>query len=151
MDTQKEQIVNLLQNWIDQRPGLDPRDYGFGRDGWNNYRRESARITQQKRDAQILLNHVASSQITAAELIEAFPRSFSGRLELKQEGNEYRLSYCTGQYWPTEYRAAACAVLASALWAYHREDYKDSEHIGDDLRKAFKRMFGASLSRRWFD
>ena len=34
------------------------------------------------------------------------------------------LDYCTGQYWPTEYRAAACAVLASALWAYWRADMK---------------------------
>jgi hypothetical protein len=31
------------------------------------------------------------------------------------------LDYCTGQYWPTEYRAAVCAVLASLLWAHARE------------------------------
>lgn len=34
------------------------------------------------------------------------------------------LDYCTGQYWPTEYRAAACAVLASVLWGWFRSDMK---------------------------
>jgi hypothetical protein len=32
-----------------------------------------------------------------------------------------RLDYTTGQYWPTEYRRAAAAVLASALWSYWRD------------------------------
>lgn len=31
------------------------------------------------------------------------------------------IDYCTGQYWPTEYRRAVCAVLASAIWDYWRE------------------------------
>jgi hypothetical protein len=30
------------------------------------------------------------------------------------------IGYCTGQYFPTEYRRAVCAVLASALWEYTR-------------------------------
>lgn len=30
------------------------------------------------------------------------------------------IDYCTGQYWPTEYRRAVCAVLASALRDYQR-------------------------------
>lgn len=32
------------------------------------------------------------------------------------------LDYCTGQYWPTEYRKAACAVLASAVWSWMRDE-----------------------------
>lgn len=32
------------------------------------------------------------------------------------------VDYCTGQYFPTEYRRAVCAVLASALWDYTREN-----------------------------
>jgi hypothetical protein len=34
--------------------------------------------------------------------------------------NRAVIDYCTGQYWPTEYRRAVCAVLASALWEYTR-------------------------------
>lgn len=151
MDTpSKDTIIDLLYTWINQRPGLDPNDYGYGREGWNAYRSESRRITQQKQDALILLNAVERSAITADDLIKAF-RAFSGRLSIKQEGSEYRLSYCTGQYWPTEYRAAACAVLASALWDYHRSDVADSDHAGDDLRKKFVRMFGRSIASRWLD
>lgn len=150
MDITKEQIVNLLEAWINQRPGLDPQNYGYGREGWNNYRSESRRITRQKKDAQELLVAVEYSGIKAPELLEAF-RAYSGRLQIKQEGEEFRLEYCTGQYFPTEYRAAVCAVLATALWDYHRPDYETSEHPGDELRRMFKRRFGASMQRRWFD
>ncbi len=31
------------------------------------------------------------------------------------------IEYTTGQYMPTEYRKAVCAVLASALWEYTRD------------------------------
>ena len=47
------------------------------------------------------------------------------------------LDDCVGQYWPTEYRAAACAVLASALWAYWRAgmtpDGKRTETFSDGI------------------
>lgn len=150
MELTKEIIIDLLEAWIKQRPGLDPRDYGWGREGWNAYRSESHRITQQKKDAEILLNAVRYSGIKAEELAGAF-KAYSGRLEIKQEGDEYKLSYCTGQYFPTEYRAAACAVLARALWDYHRPDYENNEHAGDSLRKMFKRRFGRSIQERWLD
>jgi hypothetical protein len=146
----KENILTLLEEWINQRPGLDPRDYGWGRDGWLNYRQESARITRQKQDALILLRAVEYSQITAEDLIKAF-RAYSGRLQLAHNEKGHYLEYCTGQYWPTEYRAAACAVLASALWDYHRPDYADDDHAGDKLRAMFKRRFGRGIASRWLD
>lgn len=68
-----------------------------------------------------------------------------------------RLKYCTGQYWPTEYRAAACAVLASALWAYWRDCCPDDEAArrglspGSWVRCTARRELGAPLARRWFD
>jgi hypothetical protein len=150
MNITKEEIVSLLEAWIKQRPGLDPRDYGWGREGWLNYRSESRRITRQKRDAETLLRAVEYSGIKAPELLEAF-RAYSGRLQIKQDGEKFILEYCTGQYCPTEYRAAACAVLASALWDYHRPDYNEVDNPGDQIRAMFKRRFGASIQRRWFD
>jgi hypothetical protein len=69
MDITKEQIIDLLEAWIKQRPGLDPNDYGYGRDGWLNYRSESRRITRQKRDAETLLRAVEYSGIKAPELL----------------------------------------------------------------------------------
>ena len=68
------------------------------------------------------------------------------------------LEYCTGQYWPTEYRRAACAVLASAIWDYWREDIMPPRgtefcvpSLGDALRARGKRIFGARIQRRWFN
>lgn len=84
-----------------------------------------------------------------------------------------KIEYTTGQYFPTEYRRAACAVLASALWAYARENMPKpngkitrfdsegeflSEHDniegktpGDWLRAHFARRFGRNIAARWFN
>jgi hypothetical protein len=144
----KEQVINLLDAWIRQRPGLEFCNYG----DWKNYSAELRQITKDLHDARALLRAVELSAITAPELVEAF-RAFCGRLEIKptDKPGEYRLEYCTGQYWPTEYRKAAAAVLSQALWDYHCPDYADDDHQGDKLRAAFRRMFGAGIQRRWFN
>ena len=152
----KQTLVMLLREWINKRPGLDPRDYGAGQydrdgSGWRNYRNESARITEQKHDAARLLQYFENSSMTPESLIEGFKSAYSGRLSLEENEKGFYLSYCTGQYFPTEYRAAAAAVLASAIWYYLRDDYKDCEHIGDEIRKAGKRIFGKSIGNRWFN
>ena len=143
----KETLVFLFEDWLKSRPGLDWRDYGGGRDGYAAYRAESRRITQQKNDGLRILAWLERSAITAEEIIEGF-RAFSGRLELCHDDKRgFYFSYCTGQYYPTEYRAAACAVMASALWAY----YRDENSTGDSMRATFRRIFGNSLARRWFN
>ena len=149
----KANLLTILDEWINQRPGLDPRDYGYEHDGWLNYRQESAKITQQRKDALTLLRAVEwRDSITADDLMDSF-RAFSGRLQVKRnEAGDYYLDYCTGQYWPTEYRAAACAVLASALWDYIRSDVpEDTENKGDYIRSHFRRMFGKGIQSRWLD
>jgi hypothetical protein len=113
----KQQIVEALRAWINQRPGLDPRDYGDG----PGYRSESRRITRQRDDALTLLRSVELADGLTADALRAAFRAYSGRLQLLDRGPAVYLDYCTGQYWPTEYRAAACAVLASALWDYKRD------------------------------
>lgn len=145
----KQQIIALLSAWISQRPGIDARNYISG---WNDtngrraYNSEVRKVTQQLHDARTLLNWVESSQITADELTAAF-RAFSGRLQLTNN----KLEYCTGQYWPTEYRAAACAVLASALWDYYRSDVESETNKGEALHKKFVRLFGRGIASRWFN
>jgi hypothetical protein len=100
------------------------------------------------KDARTLLRSVELSSITAPELLEAFS-AFCGRLQITaaDKPGEYRLDYCTGQYWPTEYRKAAAAVLAQALWNYHRDDTS----TGDELRGKFRRMFGRGMQLAWFN
>lgn len=81
------------------------------------------------------------------------------------------LTYCAGQYFPTEYRKAACAVLASALWGYFRANLADSfteDHngetrytgsvkalrgmsYGDAIRATARRELSPRIARRWFN
>ena len=146
----KEQILTLLADWIKQRPGLEYCCYG----NLSAYRSEMRSITRDRHDAEILLRAVALSSLTRDELIDSF-RAFSGRLQLVERNGSWKLDYCTGQYWPTEYRKAACAVLAMALWYNVRLDIppegEGKKSPGDLLRRYFKREFGARMQRRWFD
>src|SRR4030066_1670931 len=110
----KQQILEALREWINQRPGLEFANYGE----WKSYRAELRSITRDRADALQLMQAVSwRDSITAENLIEAFPRAYSGRLEIKEvtprdsQGPHWaQLSYCTGQYWPTEYRKAVAAV-----------------------------------------
>lgn len=165
----KQTICNALRAWINQRPGLEFGNYG----DVSAYRSESRRITRQLHDARELLRAVELSGVTADMLRAAF-RAYSGRLTLVENADgSARLDYCTGQYWPTEYRAAACAVLASALWDYKRDFcmpqgrlVHNSENgdtferyplngkelrAGDWLRQSFRREYGRTIAGRWFD
>ena len=140
----KEQIISLLDAWIKQRPGLEWCNYG----NLPAYRSELRGITKDLHDARELLRAVElCTSLTTDELIHAF-HAYSGRLEIKADKpGEYRLEYCTGQYFPTEYRKAVCAVLSAALWDYHRTP----ESTGDSMRAKFRRMFGRGIQSRWFN
>lgn len=156
--TERDRIMAALATWIRQRPGLDFANYG----SVAAYRAESRSVTRDLRDAETLLAAVRRrSGIDADALKAAFRGAYSGRLSW--DGERGALSYCTGQYWPTEYRRAACAVLASALWAWAREyampraarggdghDYHDGPPAGDWLRRHFRCEFGPRIARRWF-
>jgi hypothetical protein len=136
----KQAIIEALDGWIKQRPGLEYGNYGDP----VSYRAEMRGITRDLHHARTLLRHVELSGITGAQLDEAFKRAFAGRL--LWDGRA--LDYCTGQYWPTEYRRAACAVLASALWTYWRDD---CGYTGAALRVHAARVFGRGIASRWFN
>lgn len=151
----KEQIISLLSAFAEQRPGLDPRNYityGNNREGRRAYRAESRSITRDLHHARILLSAVSRAQSMTLDTLKGAFRAFAGRLTLRDDG---KLDYCTGQYWPTEYRRAVCAVCAAALWDHYRDSYaaaaRKGESPGDAIRRQFRREFGAHLARRWFN
>lgn len=149
MEPRKQAICDVLRTWISQRPGFDPANYDRA-----GYLSDSRMVQRQLHDARELLRAVELSGITADALAAAFPRAYSGRLTITEErrnpcrkthGPErpasgcstcvikaacplFEIDYCTGQYWCTEYRAAACAVLASALWEFTREECMPPVH-----------------------
>lgn len=142
----KEQIITALHKFISQRPGMDFANYG----DVASYRSESRSITKARHDACDLLREVDNaSSITADDIIAASKSAFSGRLSIVvRDDGKVVIDYCTGQYFPTEYRNAVAAVMVQLLWNYYRE------HCGcdsyDKIVAQAKRSFRArSITRRF--
>jgi hypothetical protein len=146
---QTQTIIDALYKFARQRPGLEFGNYG----DVSAYRSEMRSITKDLHDARILLRRLELSSITPETLQKAFS-AFSGRLSLTPTDKGLKLDYCTGQYWPTEYRRAVCAVAAAALWDHYRDSFSSSakhgESPGDAIRRCFRREFGRSIAKRWF-
>ena len=147
METTKETILDALAKHIAQRSGIDARNYfSDWRDteGRKAFAAEYREILREGRDARALLYAVRRSpSITVHDILAASKRAFSGCLSWNDE--KQRWDYCTGQYFPTEYRAAACAVLASVLWNWSERP------TTDDKRKYFRGEFGRGIQSRWFN
>jgi hypothetical protein len=174
MEPRKQAIIDALRKFMNQRSGIEFGNYGDVR----AYRSEMRSITKDLHHARALMDAVEYSDITADDLLKAAQGAFSGRLTIAEDapGTEspFTLDYCTGQYFPTEYRRAVCAVLASALWEYTREHCmppvadKRGQHgeeqyllnvggvapmrvsAGAWLRAHFRQQFGRGIASRWF-
>lgn len=111
--TPKTQILDALRAFVRQRSGLDWRDYATATD----YRRDQRAVSKYKAPCLYLINCVAEDDsITSAHIIAIARDSFSGRLTWDDDLK--RWDYCTGQYFPTEYRRAAFRLLANLTPAY---------------------------------
>ena len=141
-----EQVLIALDAWVRQRPGLEFGNYGER----VAYRAESRRITRQLHDYQALRDALDWRTISAEQWADAF-RAYSGRLTASERADgAVGLDYCTGKYWPTEYRAAACAVLASVLWALKWEESNwIVKSLGIWMRSEFRQQFGRHVYGRW--
>ena len=139
----KQTIIDALNRWIAQRPGLEFGNYG----NVSSYRAEMRSIGRDLQHARAMVNYVAWHDSITAEMIMSAADN-GGRLTLTVNGDKVRIDYVTGQYWPTEYRRAVCALMSSVIWAWLREncEYK----TGDDIRKAARRELGQSIANRWF-
>jgi hypothetical protein len=166
MTLTRDKIIEALDAFVRQRPGLEFSNYG----DVSAYRSEMRSITKDLHHYRTLRRQVELSGITAEQLLTAF-RAYSGRLSITEtDDGKVRLDYCTGQYFPTEYRRAACAVMASALWDYKRSECMPKPELiraegngplcevypggisgGDWLRQSFKRDFGRAIANRWFN
>lgn len=136
--------IEMLTKFVNQRPGLDFSNYGDSK----SYNAESREITKDRSDYFELLS-LAFTRLgdKLDNKLKFNLENTSGRLTLKNG----QLEYCTGQYFPTEYRPAANRILAQLIFNDYREEelpnepnpvYKD----GHEIRKAIKR----NLSRRTY-
>lgn len=171
---------------LDPADYIDTDSRGETRAQGEAYFRSAQReLGRDKRDAETLLAAARyHGGVTAEVLQDAFKQSFGGRLECKvtdvmsapqpiQHGailerppahamrQVVELDYTAGQNETTEYRAAAAAVLARALWIADR-DTADGYGAGfkatagrdpeaNELRQHFRKQFGSGVQRRWFN
>jgi len=178
--TQKEQILAALQAFIEQRAGIDPRNYG----SWADYRREAREVTRDRHDAERLLRDIElRDSITADDILQAArggrlsievrPVYVSGKVAVipgHHVRDDIRVDYCTGQYFPTEYRKAAARLAASVLWNWKRDHAmpegsrqgategailyptgKGFVSAGSWLRASFAREYGRAIASRYFN
>jgi hypothetical protein len=135
----RTEILEALARFVAQRSGIDGRNYGGSREAFlGDYRR----ILRDGREARALLRVVELSTCLPDSILVDVLKS--GRLTW----NGKRLDYCAGQYFPTEYRAAACRALASVLWNYWGDG---GRYTADQIRAAAKSNLGRGIARRWFN
>jgi len=140
----KQTIIDALNAWVNQRPGLDYGNYGDPA----AYRAEVRSIGKDLQHARAMLNYVAwHDSITAEMILDA---AKSGRLSIVVTDGTVAIDYCTGQYWPTEYRPAVCRLLSTVIWNWMRENALPRPNMGDYIRKTARRELGTSIARRWF-
>jgi hypothetical protein len=138
----KQNMLDALRAFVNQRSGMDGRNYNSRESFLSDYRP----LLRNGRTARRLIREVELREsITSKDLKAGSRHAFSGRIEFKENGNGVRIEYCTGQYFPTEYRAAACSLLSEVLWNYWLKDYKTS----DAVKKIAKRELGSAIAK-WF-
>jgi hypothetical protein len=105
---------------IDRNNYYAPYDQGDRlRQGVRAYQQECRSISEDWRRFKRALQEAGEAGVTDTHVIAASPGAFSGRLEWTQYTRDGELiegqwSYCTRQYFPTEYRKAAATVLEYA-------------------------------------
>jgi hypothetical protein len=140
-ETQKpaaDDCLQLLAKFIRQRPGLEYANYGDVK----AYRAELRSITADMHAAERLLNFAA----IYSGVREYVARELQGSGRLQYDAKRRALDYCTGQYWPTEYRAAAARVLSNAIRAY----WRDCGYDFNGIRKQARAEFGRGIASRFF-
>jgi hypothetical protein len=138
--------IDLLTKFVDARPGLCFADYGDRK----IYFREMREITNDRGDFYELLRlayRLTGDSEKLSETIKNHLEKSSDRLTLSGE----KLQYITGQYYPTEYRPAACRVLSRIVWVElmneRKADGSPVYETGTQIRSAIKR---AGISHRAF-
>jgi hypothetical protein len=151
----KETLLHALAAFIAQRSGISFREYHSPGSSWGEFtnarklfRQDRAPILRHGRHARRLLAFVSRRSISADDLLQSSRSAYSGRLSFVVKGENATVDYAIGQYFPTEYRAAACAVLARAIWEYFRNGCGYTSP--DQIRNAARREFGRGIASAWF-
>jgi hypothetical protein len=108
------QVIKMLACYAAKNPGLDFRDYCRDYrdiDGRAAYFREARDITNDLRRVREAILAAYYASVTNDDLVEC---SKGERLTIEPTNYGFKLDYCVGQYWPTEYRGAVARLLNRA-------------------------------------
>lgn len=144
----KQAMVNALRCFINQRSGIEFCNYQTGdwKASQEAFLSDYRPMLKHGRHARTMLRAVElRDSITAENLLNA-SRAYSGRLQFVERGDKVGMDYTTGQYFVTEYRKAACAVLAQCLWDFWAKDVKTAQEI----RQQARAEFGRAIAQTWF-
>lgn len=142
-----ETTVEKLNRFVNQRSGLDFVNYG----DIKLYRKEAREITNDRNDYYELLAIAATRIENFETVLTNYLTNSNDRLTLTKE----TIEYITGQYFPTEYRPAACGVLQRLIWAdYANEKNEDGTPVysnGSEIRAAIKRKVSRRVYNNYFN
>jgi hypothetical protein len=150
--------IEKLVKFVNQRSGINPNDYYSDwkdTEGIKAYRSETREITKDRTDFFELLSLAQRRIDNFEEKLTYNLIHTNGRLVLKNG----ELEYVTGQYFPTEYRPAACRIVAQLIW----NDYMSEEHDtktngiesvykdGHAIRKALRQQLSRRVMKNYFN
>lgn len=115
MTTPDQTCLRALLVFAAQNPGFEWCNYATS--DWKASRRaylgDSRPVAKQLRTIRSLGWRFPS--LDNATMKKASGQTYSGRLQFKEDDRGVSVDYCTGQYWPTEYRQASLAVIKEAI------------------------------------
>ena len=134
--------VKTLVSFATQRPGLSFEDYGSGY--W--YRKDQREVVKDLHDFWELMGLAGTYVENLNDKLRITLMNSSGRLTMNEQGV---IQYCTGQYFPTEYRPAACQILSRLIWTRFCDRYPD--YTGTEIRKAIKKITSLRVYKNYFN
>lgn len=141
-NSKENPAIAALVAFAAQEPGLDPADYG----GNNRALQEELQSIRSDWDRFVTGLHEAGADgVTDAHVLAEAKRRLTAKME---DGQFVRWEYCTGQYFPTEYRKAAASLIEDAASAVRRArpPVKQMPRTIDELKALNKKNGG-----HWFD
>lgn len=145
MEYETVRMLSAIERHIARRSGLEAANYAGNLGALKADRDEIAR---DGRDARAMLAYLRRCwNLPASTMREAF-QAYGGRLAYVPEWNT--VEYTAGQYWPTEYRAAAASVLARAFRLHMTQNVTDGMDRTHFARMLAERELGRGIARRWF-
>lgn len=150
--TKNVNFADLLYNFAHGRPGFEWVNYGCSSSYRQDYRRAYNDLKAFEELHRLAARRLESYS-ALSDAIRTHLEKSGDRLEISESGD--RLQYITGQYYPTEFRAAACRVLVSVIWNNFREEKNSSgEYVytdGHKIRKAIKQALRTRNAKSWFE